>query len=76
MVEISMYGSGEGLGWATGRGYSTANSSSPLLTMGAGFFAGGLQIIAPFGQRLQLPGKDCTHYPLHLQVGLLLCRRR
>jgi len=23
MVEISMSGSGEGLGWATGRGYST-----------------------------------------------------
>ena len=25
MVEISMSGSGEGLGWATDRGYSTAN---------------------------------------------------
>ena len=24
MVEISLYGSGEGLGWVTGRGYSTA----------------------------------------------------
>ncbi len=26
MVEISMSGSGEGLGWATGPGYSTARS--------------------------------------------------
>lgn len=25
MVEISMFGSGEGLVWATGRGYSTTN---------------------------------------------------
>ena len=29
MVEISKSGSGEGLGWATGRGYST--SATPLL---------------------------------------------
>jgi hypothetical protein len=27
MVEISIYGSGEGLGWETGRGYSTTSYS-------------------------------------------------
>ena len=26
MVEISMSGSGEGLGWVTGRGYSTSST--------------------------------------------------
>jgi hypothetical protein len=29
-VEISIYGSGEGLGWATGRGYSTAYVSKAV----------------------------------------------
>jgi hypothetical protein len=56
MVEISMYGSGEGLVWATGRGYSTTKKSPVCRKcqvvlnwrISSGLFLGLLKLNAPF----------------------------